>query len=266
MLHWTPIEHADGRGGVDEQMSTAPAPSQPSNPVDRGRVAPVWHTVIFVIAVLGLAALQAKQTPEMARMHITTRLPLYGVMILFELIMLAYVWLLGLLPAGKKLRDIIGGKWNTAAAFWIDVGIAAGFTVVVWGALLAMRLALGQNKEQLEAVKLLIPRTAGEMVMWVALSVTAGFCEELIFRGYLQRQFLALTGKEEAAVVLQGIVFGAAHLYQGWKGAVTIAVYGGLFGALAAWRKSLRPGMIQHAGQDTFTGLVASFAVRHHFF
>jgi membrane protease YdiL (CAAX protease family) len=102
--------------------------------------------------------------------------------------------------------------------------------------------------------------------MWVCLSTTAGFCEEFIFRGYLQRQFLALTGRPEAAVVFQALIFGAAHLYQGWKGAVTITAYGALFGGLAAWRKSLRPGMMQHAAQDTFSGLVASYAMRHRLF
>lgn len=245
-------------------VSIPPAQPAPAPAQDHGRVAPVWHTVLFVLIVLGLTFLQAKQTPQMSQMHVTTRLPLYAVMILFELIMLAYVWLLGLLPAGKKLRDIVGGKWNTWGAFWTDVGIAAGFTVVVWGMLFVMRFLLGPNNQQLEAVRLLVPRTAGELLMWVALSVTAGFCEEAIFRGYLQRQFWALTGKAEAAVALQALVFGAAHLYQGWKGAVTIAVYGALFGALAEWRKSLRPGIVQHAGQDSITGIAGSFALRHH--
>jgi len=132
--------------------------------------------------------------------------------------------------------------------------------------LIGMHFILGRNNQQVEATKMLLPRTYSEMAAWVALSVTAGFCEELIFRGYLQRQFLALTGKAQAAVVLQALVFGAAHLYQGWKGAVTITVYGALFGALAVWRKSLRPGMIQHASQDTFTGILGGIALRHHMF
>ena len=36
---------------------------------------------------------------------------------------------------------------------------------------------------------------------------------------------------------------------------VTITVYGALFGMLAVYRDSLRPGMIQHAMQDSFSGL-----------
>jgi uncharacterized protein len=247
-------------------MSTSPRQPQAAAAEDCSRVAPVWHTVVFVVVTLSLTFYQSKQTPQMSNMHLKTRIPLYGVMVLFELVLLAYVWLLGLRPAGKKLRDIIGGKWNSWGTFWTDVGIAFGFWVVVLGMLFAMRFLLGQNNQQMEATKLLIPRTYGEMAAWVVLSVTAGFCEELIFRGYMQRQFLALTGRVEAAVVLQALVFGAAHLYQGWKGAVAITVYGALFGALAVWRKSLRPGMIQHASQDTFSGIVGSIALRHHMF
>jgi CAAX protease family protein len=247
-------------------MSVPPLPPQPPAAEDRGPVAPVWHTVVFIVVTLGLTFVQARQTPKVSSMYLVTRLPLYAVMILFELVLFAYVWLLGLRPAGKTLRDVIGGKWNTWADFGMDVAIAFGFWAAVFGMLIAMHVLLGQNNQQMEAAKILIPRTYGEMAAWVVLSVTAGFCEELIFRGYLQRQFLALTGKVESAVVLQALVFGAAHLYQGWKGAVTIGVYGALFGILAAWRKSLRPGMIQHAAQDTFSGMVGSFALRHHMF
>jgi uncharacterized protein len=114
-----------------------------------------------------------------------------------------------------------------------------------------------------EAAKFLLPRTRVEAVLWVPLAATAGFCEELVFRGYLQRQFLALTGNTAAAVILQGIVFGAGHLYQGLKGVIVISVYGVLFGILAVMRKSLRPGMIQHGAQDGISGITAYVLAKH---
>ena len=94
------------------------------------------------------------------------------------------------------------------------------------------------------------------------MSLTAGFCEELIFRGYLQRQFAALTNSVWAAIVLQGLSFGAAHGYQGWKLMVVIAVYGSLFGVLVQWRRSLRPGMMTHFIQDGLWGVVAGYLMR----
>jgi uncharacterized protein len=244
---------------ITSQPSTFPSGPEPQ---DRARVAPVWHTVVFIVVTLGLAALQARQQPRLATLKLPSRTPLYALTMFLEFAMLAYVWV-GLRITGKTVRDIIGGKWEKPIDLLQDVAVALGFWFVVVGMLVFMSFALGKNEAGLEAVKALLPRTAVEMVVWVCLSVTAGFCEEFIFRGYLQRQFLALTGKPEAAVALQAIIFGSAHAYQGWKGAVTITLYGALFGGLAAWRKSLRPGMIQHAAQDTFSGLVGSFILRH---
>jgi hypothetical protein len=39
-----------------------------------------------------------------------------------------------------------------------------------------------------------------------------------------------------------------------------IALYGACFGVLAHWRRSLRPGIIGHALQDTAAGFLARFA------
>jgi hypothetical protein len=47
------------------------------------------------------------------------------------------------------------------------------------------------------------------------VAITAGICEEIVYRGYLQRQLSAFTGSLPIAVCLQAAIFGAAHLYQG---------------------------------------------------
>lgn len=55
------------------------------------------------------------------------------------------------------------------------------------------------------------------MSLWIVMALSAGFCEELIFRGYLQRQISDLTDSAVAAVLLQALLFGLAHGYQGIK-------------------------------------------------
>jgi hypothetical protein len=50
------------------------------------------------------------------------------------------------------------------------------------------------------------------------------------------------------------ILFGAAHAYQGLKQAIVIAVLGTLYGVLASWCGTLRPGMIAHAWSDIYGG------------
>jgi hypothetical protein len=109
----------------------------------------------------------------------------------------------------------------------------------------------------------MMPRGALEILLWVLLSISAGFCEEFIFRGYLQKQFFAITGINGVAIAGQALVFGVAHGYQGIKGMTSIAIYGALFGILATMRKSLRPGMIQHSMQDSFAGIALNLIAKH---
>jgi membrane protease YdiL (CAAX protease family) len=101
----------------------------------------------------------------------------------------------------------------------------------------------------------LLPQGALETALWIVLSLSAGFCEEITFRGYFQRQFEAYTHRPAVALAMQAALFGVAHGYQGLPSVLAIAGYGMLFGALALWRRSLRPGMVAHALTDLALGL-----------
>jgi uncharacterized protein len=108
----------------------------------------------------------------------------------------------------------------------------------------------------------MLPASGIELTLWIALSVTAGICEEAIFRGYLQRQFMVLTKSASAGILLSAATFGAAHAYQGFRMVILISLYGAMFGILAYWRGSVRIGMIAHAWNDSLNGVLASL-VRH---
>jgi len=101
-----------------------------------------------------------------------------------------------------------------------------------------------------ESTAFLNPRGPVEVILWVIMSMTAGFYEELVYRGYLQRQVIALTGSATLAIIIQSVIFGVGHWYQGGRKVIIIVVLGALYGALAHWRKSLRPGMLSHAWED----------------
>jgi uncharacterized protein len=98
------------------------------------------------------------------------------------------------------------------------------------------------------------PSGFAEISLWILLSISAGIGEEIVFRGYLQRQFQAATRSIVAGVILQGAVFGLAHTYQGWRHVIVIVALGILYGALVAWRRNLRASMIAHAWSDIFEG------------
>jgi membrane protease YdiL (CAAX protease family) len=95
----------------------------------------------------------------------------------------------------------------------------------------------------------------------MALSVSAGVCEEFIFRGYLIWAFQPLFGSWGAAA-LSVIAFAAAHSYQGVKGALAVGVLGILFTLVVLTCGSLWPAMALHALVDMGHGLMAWLAVR----
>ncbi len=230
---------------------------------DRKLLAPVWHTVVLVLFVLATAFVQTRSSAKLENVHVRSRVGLYLFMICFELILLAYVWFLGVRGSGMKFADVIGGKWTRAADVWRDIGVAFVFWLVVVVVLVLVGRVLGQNMQAKKVFLILMPRGALEMILWVVLSISAGFCEEFVFRGYLQKQFFAFTGSNVAAVIAQALIFGGAHGYQGVKGMITITLYGALFGILAVMRKSLRPGMIQHAMQDASSGVILSLIAKY---
>jgi uncharacterized protein len=112
----------------------------------------------------------------------------------------------------------------------------------------------------------LAPGTPSEIAAWVLVCAFAGFAEEIVFRGYLQRQFTAWgRGALWAGVVFSGIFFGMAHGYQGVRNMVLLSVFGALFSLLAILRRSLRAGMIAHAWQDLIAGLGLALLHARHF-
>lgn len=239
-----------------------PAPVQPA---DYSPVAPVWHTALFIAVFMALSLVSVRTVHNFPAHG--GRLRLYAVSMTSEVAMVLYVWLLGLRLRGKTVREVIGGKWSRASDVLMDVAIAILFWIAVVAVLAVLRFALHTNgPAALRGIKPLLPQTGAEMAAYLCLAVTAGFCEEFLFRGYLQRQFLAWTRIPAAAVMLQAVVFGFGHLYQGWRNAVAITVYGALFGILAVMRKSLRPGMIQHAMQDSVAGILGSVLARRGYF
>jgi len=225
----------------------------------------------LIAAVLALSFTGAdRMAANVARPH--GRLILYVATIAVEWVIVGYIWM-GLKRRGVGLRDVIGGKWQSADDVVVDVAIAIGFWVTwsflaVVASLLLRRASLdpaqtmGRISEIKKTLGFIVPQGAAENAAFIALTLTAGFCEEVIYRGYLQQQFRAWTHNIWLAIVAQGVLFGASHGYQGWKSMTVIAIFGCAFGVLAAWRKNLRPGMMAHAWQDLFTGFVLKIVMK----
>ncbi len=228
-----------------------------SNADLRRPVAGPIHTIGFLIINVAWALPGAFTTREMRASASSHLILFYTLMMISEWLLLAYVvW--GVRRQGGSLRDLIGGNWSRGKDFWRDVRVAAGFWLVSIICLAALRFAIHGDFRQ-PGIRFLAPHGAVQITLWILLSSTAGFCEETVFRGYLQRQCMAMSGSVSLGILLSAVVFGGAHIYQGAKQTIILGVYGAMFGTLAHFRRSLRPVMMAHAWQDTISGLLLRF-------
>jgi uncharacterized protein len=212
--------------------------------------APLWHTLglLMIQLAISLSLVRLRSRSPAAGEQHHENVILYLSIIVSEWALSFYVWLGGLIPGATRLRDFVGGRWSNMKDVLRDIAVAVVFWIVLTAVALFVNFVTGPSPKG--SLGFLNPRGAAEVTLWVVMSMTAGFCEELVYRGYLQRQFLALTGSVALGVLAQGVLFGIAHWYQGVKMVIVITVLGILFGVLAHWRKSLRPGMIAHAWGD----------------
>ena len=224
------------------------------------RVAAPLHTVL-VLAASGAWAWRGVLNAEHLRGATNlNRIGMYGRTMAFEWLLFGFV-LLGVKLNGTPLRAVLGESWSSFRQVLRDTGIAIAFLVfsIFVTSLLGGQLHGGGPDP---AVQFLLPHGGSELAVWMALSLTAGICEETLFRGYLQRQFMALAKNAPLGILLSAVMFGTAHAYQGFAKAVNIGVLGAMYGIFAHWRKSVRPGMIAHTLQDVLGGLFAG-SIKH---
>jgi membrane protease YdiL (CAAX protease family) len=207
----------------------------------------------LVVAGYGIYAQNAASSKTQLVEHRGSAVPLYLSLIAAQWAMLRFVTAAGLKRTGTRLRDLLGERWTS----WRNVARDVAIALAGWAAWTAASTAVERvmGSDSAAGISSLLPRDPLEVALWIALSLTAGFCEEAIFRGYLQKQFEALTGSAALAILGQALVFGIAHGYQGVRNMIAITIYGALFGVLAWWRKSLKPGMILHAWTDIVGGI-----------
>jgi membrane protease YdiL (CAAX protease family) len=103
-----------------------------------------------------------------------------------------------------------------------------------------------------EAVLALLPRTFRERRSFAGVALTAGICEETLYRGLLIAVCTALWASlgPAGAVAASALAFGLAHLYQGPWGMLGTGVLGGCLAVLYVGSGSLLLPVCYHALLD----------------
>ncbi len=142
---------------------------------------------------------------------------------------------------------------------WGLIGVAAGAAIMIEviarqrGGALRDDAALARLRERMRALEVMLPHSRDELSLFFALSVTAGVCEELLYRGYMIWYLAHWLGLIPAAA-LAALIFGAGHAYQGWRGMLTTAAVGAFLAAVYVVSGTLYAGMLLHALMDAHSG------------
>ncbi|HEY4129214.1 MAG TPA: type II CAAX endopeptidase family protein [Gemmatimonadaceae bacterium] len=159
---------------------------------------------------------------------------------------------------GRTASDL---RLSAPSGWRFVVGLAIGAAAIAFVVvqLISIRRAkpsdLAAARPRLQMYEFILPHTPVDLRWFIALSFTAGFCEEFLYRGYLAwvlHWWLGWTGGVAVGVAL----FGVAHMYQGKKGAFRATLAGVVMGIIFLTTQWLVPAMILHALIDFGSGVV----------
>jgi membrane protease YdiL (CAAX protease family) len=185
----------------------------------------------------------------------------------------------------REYRATVAAQWLIAAAgvvLWMRADVPSTVGLVLpsgwrlWSTTVAVTLLAALYRSQVAALarspeararvrqaiaplEALLPHTTPELRWFLAVSLTAGVCEEFLFRGYFVWTLAPWLGWWGAAALGAGC-FGFLHAYQGRSGVARTALLGAAMVVVVALTRSLFPAMALHALVDVGSG-VATWTV-----
>jgi membrane protease YdiL (CAAX protease family) len=217
-----------------------------------------WQHTLAIVAILALWALISGGHSHSADVNPRGLIYASGIMMSWML--------LGSVVAGVYLRRrfFIDTLQRHARPWYIEIGrgFAIYFASLVLFVIVGGMLYFTPLRDSFDhtAIEAIAPRNALQLLGWLAVSLTAGFCEEHVFRGYLLPQVIAWLRAAGSstflasaiAVAATSILFGSLHLYQGLGGAILVTCLGAFYAVLALRFGNLRAVIVAHAMLDFF--------------
>jgi len=214
----------------------------------------------LIFLVLGLVLpwrgrLRIKKLKEMPRVGTMERLSLYASTIAFQWLAVAVVawraWAHGFtavqlgLVYPDRIRILaasIVGAATIATLQWLNLRRVGRIPVEARGALQVL-------------AERILPQSAVELLPYLALAITAGLCEEFLYRGFAMAVLARVGFKDWAVVLVSSVLFGLAHSYQGRGGIVMTLLIGLILAISRIGYGSLVPAIFWHTAVDVVAGM-----------
>ena len=197
-------------------------------------------TLLPPLSIAQARMLEAYEAPPRRALYLSSALSLWA---------LAALTALAAGAAGYDPRDlglVLIGPLQTAV--WV-----VGLTIAGIGLVQLSRFA---GIEESATLRKLLPQDNSDRVLFAGLSVTAGVCEEIVFRGFLIAALAQAVGAPSLAAIVAAAVFGLLHAYQGAAGAARAGALGLLLAAPLLAVGSIVPAILAHIAIDLIGGLV----------
>lgn len=221
------------------------------------------HILIFLLGVVLPVFAVFRSQPEMKKMQFDTetKIAMYlgnSLMLWVLAILVGVVWLF----SGRTLVDLGFGLPTLDGNLWwiLTLVFCAAYAFDTW-----IQLSSTIRKEKLiqkwQKNTPFLPQTKRELYYFFIVCLSAGYCEEVVFRGYFIQYLLHFTGDSlfgySLAVVIPGAIFAFSHFYQGWEAVLKIVVMASLFGVLLIVTHSLWILIVLHVLVDVFGGWIS---------
>lgn len=206
----------------------------------RGRA---WITAALLLVLVVFPAVQIvfiPRLPFLEAVHGPGRGDWWALvlwLVAWEWALLAFV-AVALRAAGRDLASVGFPRLGRGEVLWgvVVLAVAAGFL-----------LAAPPGAESGAGLVWYLPDTPPERAVWVLAALTAGVCEETLFRGFALTEIRRRTGSVVLAVLVSTAAFVLIHgLGQPAADLARRAAVGLLFAGLFLWRDDLRGPVFIH--------------------
>lgn len=189
--------------------------------------------------------------PQVSSME---RLALYASTIAFQWFAVAVVaWRAWARGFTASQLGLIVHDWNRVLVAAI-VG-AATISTFQWLNLRRVGKIPVQSRGHLQAIaERILPQTTVELLPYLALAITAGLCEEFLYRGFAMAVLTHVGLQAWAVVLISSVLFGLAHSYQGRGGVVMTLIIGTILGSSRIAYDCLVPAVFWHSAVDVVAG------------